>query len=162
MRVKRTFAGLTSVAAAAVGVIVTVQGPALADDAAPAVWRSYGNTAPPASAWNCGASDSFDSGAVAQACIVVTADHRWAQGAVIVRNNRDSLYGAEVAMITEGETASSTVVDERWACPNSGIAAHTWSVCFTSTFSLDYLSAVRVYAPGVNGQSIGNSKWFYL
>lgn len=53
------------------------------------------------------------------------------QAAVIVRNNRSSLYSAAAFM--DLRTASAGLGN--WSCANSGVGANSWSVCFGTTLT---------------------------
>ncbi|WP_229373602.1 hypothetical protein [Umezawaea beigongshangensis] len=52
------------------------------------------------------------------------------QAAVIVRNNRSSLYSVEAGM--DLYTSSGTYQGD-WLCQSSGVGANSWSVCFGRT-----------------------------
>ncbi|WP_328664440.1 hypothetical protein [Streptomyces sp. NBC_00328] len=73
------------------------------------------------------------------------------QAAVIVRNNRSSLYGATAAM--DLYTSSGTYLGD-WACESSGVGANSWSVCFGKT--LTQSSQVNSYG-AANGAALGQS-----
>lgn len=97
-------------------------------------WVAYGSKNPITSSrstWKCQSSVKVDSGVIAQVCTVRSPGGGGIQGAVIVLNNRSSLYGAnaEVTVYGDGNT---------WYCPHSGVRAHSWSVCFGRTFSFPY------------------------
>jgi len=108
-------------------------GPAAATQAGN--WRAFGNTNPITSTsdttwWSCGHTISVATDVLAQVCVVKNIRGTARQGAVIVRNNRPGLYGAEAAV-------DLSTIDEgfydRWICPRSGVGANSWSVCFGST-----------------------------
>ncbi|MFI5490296.1 hypothetical protein ACIBXA_30745 [Micromonospora echinaurantiaca] len=132
MRVARVIAGLTTVTTAALGLsLVTAAGPAAAAERG--AWRAYGNTNPitsSSSTWKCGVTGTVATNVVAQACAIRSVGGQYAQGAVIVRNNRSSLYSA--AANTDLRNQDGLFLGE-WECPSSGIAANSWSVCFGQT-----------------------------
>ncbi|HEX4812026.1 MAG TPA: hypothetical protein VFV66_04670 [Nonomuraea sp.] len=132
MLVKRLVAGLTAMVTAVLGLNLATAGPATA---ASGVWRAYGNTNPITSSpstWACWWSVPFDVDMVAQVCTVRSADGRSAQGAVIVRNNRSVRFVATATMHVN-DVNGARIGD--WSCPYSGVAAHSWSVCFGQTFT---------------------------
>jgi hypothetical protein len=137
-------------------------GVAVADPAAAATgsWTAYGTTNPITSTqgsqfWDCGATREFDTNALAQACAVRSrSDNSKVRMAVIVKNNRSGLYGAEVAAILRNDDNRNL---GRWECGRSNIGARSWSVCYGSWVSSPYPSWVRTTSPGVNGQSIPSS-----
>lgn len=131
MRISRRITGTAAAVTAVVGLGLAAAGPASA--VGTAAWRAYGNTNPitsSSSTWLCYKSKPVDTGVEAQVCTVRTPGGAAAQGAVIVRNNRSSLYSANayLDMRTEGGIPSGS-----WACPSSGVAAGSWSVCFGPT-----------------------------
>ncbi len=112
---------------------------ALGATAAMAGWTSYGSTNPitsSSSSWVCGATKpvTTDGGVISQACTVRTASKAYVQGAVIVRNNKTSLYttNAGMAVFYSGRNLYGS-----WGCSSSGVAANSWSVCFGTTFPAD-------------------------
>ncbi|MBB5803699.1 hypothetical protein F4560_003467 [Saccharothrix ecbatanensis] len=70
---------------------------------------------------------------LAQACIVVSANRNSMQGAVIVRNNRSSLFAAN-ASVSLYRPSGHQVMDA-WKCSESGVGANSWSVCFGKTIT---------------------------
>ncbi len=108
---------------------------ALGATAAMAGWSSYGSTNPITSNWECGMTKpvTTDGSVVSQVCTVRTANKEYFQGAVIVRNNKTSLFntnaGLAVFYYSSGNLYGS------WGCSSSGVAAKSWSVCFGPTFS---------------------------
>ena len=93
---------------------------------------------------------------IAQACAVKSATLTAAQVALIVRNNWSSLFGVSTAQElwmanTYGEMLFRLGA---WNCPYSGVAAHSWSVCFGQTKSIQI--GERVIASGTaNTRPIG-------
>jgi hypothetical protein len=71
---------------------------------------------------------------LAQVCAIRSANRAAVQAAVIVRNNKSSLYGVEAAadLSRFAEVAGDPAAGfyDRWTCSRSGVAAHSWSVCF--------------------------------
>ena len=95
----------TSVAVTALlGLGVAVADPA---PAAAGSWTPYRTTNPIKSSadyWACGPTDEFDTDVYAQACAVrSSSDNRKVRMAIIVKNNRPSLYGAEAAGILRND-----------------------------------------------------------
>jgi hypothetical protein len=75
--------------------------------------------------------------------------------AIIVKNHRPSLYGAEAAGILRDDDNANL---GRWECARSGVAARgTWSVCFGTWVNSPYPSWVRTTDAAVNGQPLGDS-----
>lgn len=133
MRKNLSLAALPALLTAFLGVGLVTAGPA--DAASGGSWRAYGNTNPitsSSSTWTCGATTAPFSGIKAQVCAVRSASGSGVQGAVIVRNNRSSLFraGADVTVHKSSGTSLGT-----WVCSSSGVAANSWSVCFGSTFT---------------------------
>jgi len=152
-------------AASAVAVVMAVLGLGLAAaspaSAATGSWTSYPNSTNPITStqdswfWDCGATREFDTDAYAQACAIRSrSDNAKVRMAVIVRNNRSGLYGAEVAAILKDDDNRNL---GRWECGRSGVGSHSWSVCYGSWVSSPYPSWVRTTSTGVNGQAIANS-----
>jgi hypothetical protein len=101
-------------------------------------WRAYGNTNPitsSSSTWACSSTVDVETGIKAQTCAIRSRDGRSVQGAVIVRNNRSSLYTAqsEVRLLTHH--ADGGHIEGSWECQQSGVGANSWSVCFTLTLT---------------------------
>ena len=150
---------LTAVA----GLSLSTAGPAAAATIEPGTWRPYGATNPPTSGtsiWNCTGElritdDQLVTGRV---CVIRTPNGEHFQGAVIIRNDRSSLYGTEVAFMME--TYDDGDYDIRWVCPRSGVGAHSWSVCFGRTLWWPItFSTARVRESGANGVNLGPSPW---
>ncbi|MDQ3789804.1 MAG: hypothetical protein M3422_21505, partial [Actinomycetota bacterium] len=100
---KRTATVLASVIAA----LLLSAGVASAQQAG--VWRAYGNTNPitsSSSTWHCTSTQSIATNVAAQACAVRSAYGSSVQGAVIIRNNRSTLY--EVGALTDLYNTSGT------------------------------------------------------
>jgi hypothetical protein len=148
-RPARLIAGSAAIVTTVLGLILATAGPAAAADF-PGRWQSY-TTSPITgpSTWKCSYSDPFDTNMLAQFCVVRTQNGSGVQGAMIVRNNRDTLYGAQVAI----KLQDNLFIWGQWVCPRSGIAPHTWSVCYGETFP--HSSPIYTYLGGVNGQLIG-------
>ena len=116
-------------------------------------WRAYGNTNPitsSSSTWRCDDTVPVVANVYAQVCAIRSYDNRSVQGAVIVRNNRSSLYSAAAWV----DLAIGFTVIGDWACSLSGVGAHSWSVCFgrTQTVTSQVNSTGRV-----NGVHLGLS-----
>ncbi|WP_173529427.1 hypothetical protein [Nonomuraea antri] len=125
-----------------------------ADSAATAergTWRPYGNTNPitsSSSRWRCAGSRKITSDVIAQVCTVASGTAR--QGAVIVRNNRSSLYRATATLDLFTVSGTQGV----WTCAPSGVGAHSWSVCFGRTLT----TASQASSEGsLNGHHLGRS-----
>jgi hypothetical protein len=141
MRATRTIAGLAAITAS---VCLTLAS-AVPASAAPGSWVAYGNTNPitgSSSKWVCAGSKAIAENMMAQVCAIRSRSGRGdlVQGAVIVRNNRSSVASASARVVM---WTSIGKYDE-WICSSSGVAAHSWSVCFGSSFG--YLP--KVYATG--------------
>ncbi|HEX4811143.1 MAG TPA: hypothetical protein VFV66_00110 [Nonomuraea sp.] len=155
MLVRRKVAASTAVVTAVVGLSLGTAGPAAADELGS--WRAYGNTNPitsSSSTWACNGSILVyipDGGVLAQVCTVRSADKRYVQGAVIVRNNMSRLYYGTVDLRLvniDGYTLGE------WGCPYSGVAAHSWSVCFGRTISRNSPVWATAY---INNQYLGQA-----
>jgi hypothetical protein len=81
---------------------------------------------------------------LAQVCSVRTADGTAVQGAVIVRNNRSSIYGALAGV--ELYDSDDDILLGNWDCAGSGAGAHSWSVCFGTAFSWPWAVFAAGYA----------------
>jgi len=152
MRATRMGAGLTVAITAVLGLSLATAGPAAATDAG--AWRAYGNTNPitsSSSTWHCASSQTVATNVLAQVCAIRSSGGGGVQAAVIVRNNRSSLYGAEARM--DLYTSSGTRLGD-WACASSGVGANSWSVCFGTTLSQS--SQVNSVG-GLNGVNLGLS-----
>jgi hypothetical protein len=115
---------------------------ALSATAAIAGWVPYGNTNPitsSSSRWVCGTTKAVttDGKVLSQVCTVRTPDGEKVQGAVIVRNNRTSLFSTTASMNVR---YSNGYLYGSWSCSSSGVGANSWSVCFGTTFPGSYYS----------------------
>ena len=153
---RRSAVQLAAVVTAVVGLSLVAAVPASATEEERGRWVPYPTTSPIAgpSTWHCSRNIPVETQVLVQVCAIRSADQQSAQGAVIVRNNRSGLYGAAVALMLEGDEGP---IDIRWTCPQSGVAAGTWSVCFGAWVNSPYPSWVRTVNPGVNGQPLANS-----
>ncbi|MFF0050850.1 hypothetical protein [Streptomyces sp. NPDC005498] len=155
MRVTRTGTGLTVAITAVLGLSLATAGPAAATDAG--TWRAYGNTNPITSSsatWHCAGSKTVATSVLAQVCAIRSSGGGTVQAAVIVRNNRSSLFSAAAGMDLYAAATATKLGD--WACSSSGIGANSWSVCFGKTFSKSSSEKVNSvgYAGSINlGQS---------
>ncbi|MFE7903110.1 hypothetical protein ACFU3E_37645 [Streptomyces sp. NPDC057424] len=156
-RGRRTGAGSLLAITAVLGLGLATAGPATATEAGPAAdagtWRAYGNTNPITSSpatWACAGSKTVAASVIAQVCAIRSAGGGSVQAAVIVRNNRSSLYSASATM--DLYTATGTHLG-LWHCASSGVGANSWSVCFGTTLSKP--SSVKV-------NSLGSLKDTYL
>lgn len=131
MRTRRVVTGLTAVVTAVTSLTLASSGPAAAADGS---WRAYGNTNPVTSSpshWTCSGTREIADNVLAQACVVRTPNYESAQTAVIVRNNRSNLFGVYAdAWLWRN---SDNYPLGNWYCNSSGVAAHSWSVCFGQT-----------------------------
>jgi len=133
MGVTRKMAGFAAVIAAVLGLSLATAGPAAASGSLS--WRNFGNTDPinssGLSSWACATSVTIATDVVAQVCGIVAPDGVSVQAAVIVRNNRSSVYSVQTTMnLTDAST------DEQFwneGCRPSGVGAHSWAVCFGFT-----------------------------
>jgi hypothetical protein len=101
--------------------------------AAMAGWKPYGNINPitsSSSTWRCGATRSVGTNVGAQVC-TVKSPGGGVQGAIIVRNNNNSLYSVSARMTVYYEFGA---VRGNWSCSSSGVGANSWSVCFGTEF----------------------------
>jgi hypothetical protein len=154
MRVTRVVAGLATIVTAVLGLSLVTAGSASA--AVSGSWRAFGNTNPitsSASTWHCGSTSTVDSSVLAQVCAIRSSGGGAVQGAVIVRNNRASLYSATATM--DLFTSSGVPVGQGiWTCPSSGVGANSWSVCFgqtlTQSSSVDSVGAVNGVGLGIS------------
>jgi len=164
MRVTRTGAGSMVAITAVLGLSLATTGQAAAMDAGPAAatsagtWRAYGNTNPITSSsatWRCAGSKTVADSVLAQVCAIRSSGGGSVQAAVIVRNNRSSLYSASAAvdLWTSADPPASLGY---WECASSGVGANSWSVCFGSTLSKP--SSVKVNSRGsLNNVYLGQS-----
>lgn len=119
-------------------------------------WRAYGNTNPITSSpstWGCASSTAVATNVIAQVCAIRSAGGDAVQAAVIVRNNRASLYSVQAAM--DLYTLFGIKLGD-WVCPSSGVGANSWSVCFGRT--INETSLVNS-AGAANGVSLGISPY---
>jgi hypothetical protein len=164
MNVKRLASWLAAIVVSVAGLGLATAGPAAAEDIVqePGRWVAYGKTTPirPPSTWSCNDNVPFDSYVLAQVCAIRTADEKFVQAAVIIRNNRSTLYGVEVAMRLRPDIPG-VEFKFRWVCPRSGVASGTWSVCFGRTLEwpLQSHTQVKTFNAGANGQVLGESFW---
>lgn len=136
MRATRVVAGLATIMTAALGLSLATASPAAA---ATGTWRPYGNTNPitsSTSTWKCAPTKAIATNVSAQVCAIRSAGGTAVQSAVIVRNNRSSLYsvGAKSSLYVEILPGENYHLDT-WECPSSGVGANSWSVCFGDTRS---------------------------
>lgn len=121
---------------------------ALPAAAATGTWRPYGNTNPitsSRSAWKCASTVTVGFNLLSQVCIIRSRNGASIQGAVIVRNNNTFLYNtnANVTVLNAGGRIFDT-----WYCPQSGVGANSWSVCFGKTFNWNALAYSYGFANG--------------
>ena len=137
MRITRVLAGSAAVIAAAAGVGLAVAGPASAGQPSgdpSGTWRAFGNTVPTTaslSTWSCAPSHQIGVSVVAQVCVVISPDKLSIQPAVIVRNDKPVEYDATAFMQLVQDSPPGPVFG--YNCPQSGVASHSWSVCFGNT-----------------------------
>jgi hypothetical protein len=157
MRLKKIAAAVATTAIAVSGLNLAMAGPAAA---AAGVWVPYGKINPITSStnatWVCGRTDPIEGTAgkvIAQVCAIRSRTSRdRVQAAVIVKNNRSSLYATDAAAALWDVQRGRAV--NRWECLRSGVAANTWSVCFGETISYSW----NVYAQGgANGTELSPS-----
>ncbi|MQS37689.1 hypothetical protein FFZ77_19240 [Streptomyces katsurahamanus] len=132
MRAARTVAGSTAIITAALGLGLATASPAAAVEGN---WRAYGNTNPitsSSSTWRCADSRVIATNVSAQVCAIRSSGGGSVQGAVIVRNNRSSLYSVQAWMDLNNSSAGGLGF---WTCSSSGVGANSWSVCFGRTIS---------------------------
>jgi hypothetical protein len=127
MSARRTIAIITAL----LGLSLATAAPASAADAGS--WVPYGNKNPITSStatWRCAGSEQIAPSVIAQVCAIRSANGVYYQGAVIVRNNRSSLYSTAAQVSVQNQTS---VTEGTWVCPSSGVGANSWSVCFGRT-----------------------------
>jgi hypothetical protein len=147
---RRFLAGVTTIATAGLALGLAAAAPASASAAATGSWHAYGNTNPitsSSSTWHCAGSKAVTTNVVAQVCAIRSPGGASVQGAVIVRNNRSSLYSVAASM--DLYTTSGTKLGD-WACASSGVGANSWSVCFGSTLPQSSPVNSMGFANGVN------------
>lgn len=120
---------LFSAAALGLGFISALQA------AADGKWQPYGNKNPitsSRSSWKCASTVTVGVNLLSQVCIIRSPNRASIQGAVIVRNNNTFLYTtyANVTVLN-----SRGDIFDTWYCPQSGVGAKSWSVCFGKTLS---------------------------
>jgi hypothetical protein len=126
-------AGSTAIVTAALGLSLATAGSASAAETGS--WRAYGNTNPITSSsatWRCASTKALATDVGAQVCAIRSSTGASVQAAVIVRNNRSSLYSVGAAM--DLYNSSGTKLGA-WVCSSSGVGANSWSVCFGRTLS---------------------------
>jgi hypothetical protein len=107
---------------------------ALQATAATAGWMPYGNTNPITSSsasWRCNSTKSIGTNVGAQVCTVRSATEG-VRGAIIVRNNNNSLYSVSASMTVYYDHDGFR---GNWSCSSSGVGANSWSVCFGTYFA---------------------------
>ena len=129
---------------------------ALQATAATAGWVSYGSTNPitsSSSSWKCGTTKpvTTDGQVLSQVCTVRSPTGQSVRGAVIVRNNKTSLFTTIAGMVVYYSYPGA--FRDNSDCSESGIAPNSWSVCFGTTFEANgdsyytYGSANNVLLP---------------
>jgi len=106
---------------------------ALQATAAVAGWMPYGNTNPITSSsasWRCASTKPIATNVGAQVCTV--RGSQGVRGAIIVRNNTNSLYSVSANMTVYYDHGSTR---GNWSCSSSGVGANSWSVCFGTYFA---------------------------
>lgn len=139
MRAKRTIAITTAL----LGLSLVTAGTAAA---APGRWVAFGNDNPILGSsykWLCAGSKEIGADMVAQVCALRSSEGtgRTVESAVIVRNNGSSLASASAQAVLWKLSGSDY---EPRTCASSGVAAHSWSVCFGASW--DY--GGKVWASG--------------
>jgi hypothetical protein len=161
MSLKRSAVSLLAVVTVALGLGLVVASPAAA---ARGGWQPYQPGVNPIGSsswtWVCGDTGEVTTDVLAQVCAIrqytsPTVVSTRVRVGVIVRNNRDVLYGAEAAGDLSVWTTGAFI--DRWICSRSGVAPHTWSVCFGSWINNDANQKV-VARGGVNGVNLAMSE----
>lgn len=133
--VTRLLAASAAVGTAVSGLLLATAGPAAA---ATGTWVPYGDNnliTTSSSRWVCAVRTQNGTGP-------------GVQGAVIVRNDRSSLFRVEAAV--DLSLLPGGFID-RWTCSRSGVGADSWSVCFSETLSFPTRDlTARGGADGVN------------
>lgn len=145
MRVVRTVARSSAIITAVLGLSLATAGAASAADGN---WAHYGNKNPitsSSSTWRCGPTETVELRVVAQVCAIRSASGASVQGAVIVRNNRDTSYNIDAWVRVRNSYVGS--IAGTWDCKTTGVAANSWSVCFGETLA----KLGSVYAAGYAG-----------
>lgn len=150
MRLLRASAAVVAVVATFFTVFVASANAAPAE---PGQWRAYGNTNPitsSSSAWACGQTYAVTSDELvkAQVCAVRAPNGLGVQAAVVVRNNRSSLYALNATAHLFGYESRNRL--GTWNCPSSGVAANSWSVCFGQTISFSPEADASGVAGGIS------------
>lgn len=138
------------VTAAVAGMSLATSGPAEAGTEAGS-WSPYRDKNPitsSSSTWKCGSTQTVTANVFAQACAIRSPGRGSVQAAVVVRNNRPSLYSVEAAVELIRATPGIHI-PERWECARSGVGANSWSVCFGKTLAIS--DPVMVPQGGANG-----------
>jgi hypothetical protein len=155
MRITRVLTGSAAVITAAAGVGLAVAGPAgasLPPGGNPlGTWRAFGGANPitaSSSKWSCAVSKQIGTNVVAQVCVVESSDTISVQPAVIVRNDKPVEYDAtaEMSLVEDIQNRRTFSFD----CPQSGVAPHSWSVCFGNTV----VNPFGVFADGKAGNNV--------
>jgi hypothetical protein len=155
MRTARVLKRSAAVIAAVAGVGLAAADPASASlppgAGGQGTWQAFGNTNPitsSSSSWFCASSHQIGVDVTAQVCVIISRDHSVVQPAVIVRNDKPVEYDAQATMdlvaVDDGGQSASYV------CVLSGVAAHSWSVCFGNSVP----NNSRVFAHGTAGNSV--------
>ncbi|WP_199548154.1 hypothetical protein [Streptomyces sp. N35] len=157
MRLARLLAGTTATLTATIGLGLATAGSASADDGS---WRAYGNTNPitsSSSTWKCASTVSLDTSVGAQVCVIRSASGGSVQGAVIVRNNRDSLY--RVSATVSLYNSAGVWQGGTWHCAKSGVGANSWSVCYGKTVTTSASRYAQAAATGTEDtESLGRTQ----
>ncbi|TQS43694.1 hypothetical protein [Cryptosporangium phraense] len=159
-QIARVVAGSAAVVTLAAGLTMVVADPAAALTVENGTWRAVGSQ-DPANSWGgthkCDAGWS-DIGASVQArkCGIRSANGQSVQGAIVIRNSRPTLVGVQVAFMMD--TLHSGTFDIRWVCPDSGVGANSYSVCFGRTFQYT-ADKVGIHEAGANGVPLYLSEW---
>lgn len=128
---QRVLAGLVTMVTVALGLSLAVAGPAAADTG---TWKPYGNTNPITSSpstWSCSSTKTLAPNVGAQVCVIRSPSGVSVQGAIIVRNNRSSLFETDASVRLTGYPSGDAL--GVWDCPRSGVAKNSWSVCYGDT-----------------------------
>lgn len=131
MRITRALAVSAAAITAVAGAGLATASPAAA---ATGVWRAYGNTNPitsSSSSWFCSGSQQIGVNVFAQTCVVDSAISTAAQPAIIVRNDKPVQYNASASIDLFDNVTGEFIAT--YNCPLSGVALHSWSVCFGTT-----------------------------
>jgi hypothetical protein len=156
MRVSRVAAGLAATVTAVLGLSLATAGPA----AAAGAWHAYGNTNPVTSTsdtyfWGCGATGTVTSDVIAQLCVQRQIGTSRYRSAVIVRNNRSSLYSASTTAVLDAIDGTTMNIS---SCPQSGVAANSWSVCYGTTVGPASGGSAYADSGNVNGHGLDPSE----